>query len=369
MNNNQMQQPKEIRKINTSDLHFDPENPRFYRLGAGEMPENSIIEEMIDDEGLLDLMRSIGEQGYFQGEPLLVVEEGGRSIVIEGNRRLAAVKLLKGEIRPPQRRVNSVGQVIREINVTPEETLPCIIYPTRKEVLRYLGYRHITGIKEWDSLSKARYLSKVRNEFYLGMDPPIPESEQMIRLAKDIGSRSDYVAQLLAALKLYERAESEEFFRLKITQNDVEFSYLTTALSYNNITDWLGLEDRKDITQSSLTSPHLKELFAWMFVQDQQGRTILGESRRLKELAAVIGSESALAALRRDGDLSIAYLYSEGPNEALNNALENAIKHAATAWNLVLSTTEISGSHEGLADQLFSHARSIRNHIRSGRED
>lgn len=357
--------PEPITQVATSDLHFDPDNPRFFRLGRGHLPEDSIIEEMIDDEGLLDLMRSIGEQGYFQGEPLLVTEEGGRYVVIEGNRRLAAVKLLKGEIQAPPRRAQSVRQVISEARVLPDESLPCIIYPSRHEVLRYLGYRHITGIKEWDSLSKARYLASVRDAFYSELQIPA----QMKSLANDIGSRSDYVAQLLAALNLYDTAEGNTFFGLRMSQNDVEFSYLTTALSYSNITDWLGLENRKDTVQTDLNRDHLKELFAWMFVQDQQGRTILGESRKLKELAAVIGSESGLASLRRDGDLGTAFLFSEGPLEALSIALESAIKHTRTAWELLLETPEITAAHEGLADELFDNIRNIRNHIRSKRED
>lgn len=354
-----------ITPVATESLRFDPDNPRFYRLGRGDISEVSIIEEMIDDEGLLDLMRSIGEQGYFQGEPLLVVEEGGRYVVIEGNRRLAAVKLLKDEIQAPPRRAQSVRQIINEAQIPPGDSLPCIIYPSRQDVLRYLGYRHITGIKEWDSLSKARYLARVRDTFYSGLQIPA----QMKSLANDIGSRSDYVAQLLAALNLYNTAEDGGFFGLRMSQNDVEFSYLTTALSYSNVTDWLGLENRKDTVQAKLNRDHLKELFAWMFVQDQQGRTILGESRKLKELAAVIGSKSGLVSLRKDGDLSTAFLFSEGPLEALSSALESAIKHTRTAWELLLETPEITAVHEGLADELFDNIRNIRNHIRSKREE
>jgi hypothetical protein len=354
-----------ITQVPTGNLHFDPDNPRFYRLGRGDLSEYSIIEEMVDNEGLFDLMRSIGEQGYFQGEPLLVAEEEGRYVVIEGNRRLAAVKLLKGEIQAPPRRTQSVRQLIDEAKTLPGDSLPCIIYSSRQDVLRYLGYRHITGIKQWDSLSKARYLASVRDTFYSRL--PIPE--QMKSLANDIGSRSDYVAQLLAAFNLYDTAENSSFFGLRISQNDVEFSYLTTALNYTNITDWLGLESRKDTVQSGLNQEHLKELFAWMFVQDQQGRTILGESRNLKELAAVIGSESGIASLRKDGDLSTAFLFSEGPLEALSNALENAIKHTRTAWELLLETPEITAAHEGLVDELFENIRNIRNHIRFKREE
>ena len=84
--------PPPIVRFRTADLHFDPKNPRFYRLNDAT-EDQRVIEEMLDDEGVQDLMASIGQKGYFEGEPLLVTREGGRLIVVEGNRRLAAVKL------------------------------------------------------------------------------------------------------------------------------------------------------------------------------------------------------------------------------------------------------------------------------------
>ncbi|MCP4103959.1 MAG: hypothetical protein GY749_00240 [Desulfobacteraceae bacterium] len=41
------------------------------------------------------------------------------------------------------------------------DTIPVIIYPSRDHILDYLGYRHITGIKEWESLAKTKYLHKL----------------------------------------------------------------------------------------------------------------------------------------------------------------------------------------------------------------
>ena len=103
-------------------------------------------------------MRSIGQKGYFEGEPLLLIEENDSYVVVEGNRRLAAVKLLNQQIPPPSRRSNSVAQIRDEAVEPAPVELPCILYSSRRDVMRYLGYRHITGIREWDALSKAKYL-------------------------------------------------------------------------------------------------------------------------------------------------------------------------------------------------------------------
>lgn len=354
----------EVRRINTVDLQFDPQNPRFYRLNdAHSVP--AVIEEMLDDEGVQDLMRSIGQKGYFEGEPLLVTREGGQLIVVEGNRRLAAVKLLNQQIPPPARRRASVAQIISEVAVTPPTELPCIEYPSRREVMRYLGYRHITGIKEWDSLSKARYLADIRIEFYA----ELPQSAQMKALANDIGSRGDYVGQLLTALGLYIQAEDTKFFELPMAAKDVEFSYLTTALNYKKITDWLGLAGRVDIEMPGLNIDNLKRAFSWMFPKDQQGRTIIGESRNLDQLADIVSSPEAVRVLEETGKLAEAYLYSEGPQLALIRALEQAQERVQVVWGMLPKTKPLTPQHLEQSEVLAEDTRAIRNYLREKLED
>ena len=120
-----MTTPQKIKFIPTSELHFDPENPRFYRLND-RTSVDAVIEEMLADEGVQELMLSIGQQGYFEGEPLLIAaDQNGKLIVVEGNRRLAATKLLNGEISPPKRRSASVKLIRDEAQHAPPTELPC----------------------------------------------------------------------------------------------------------------------------------------------------------------------------------------------------------------------------------------------------
>jgi len=354
-----------VRFIATAALAFDPDNPRFYRLNDATSVD-AVIEEMLDDENVQDLMLSIGQKGYFEGEPLLVIEQGKDNfIVVEGNRRLAAVKLLNGEIQPPDRRTASIREIRDGIVIPAPSELPCLVYRQRRDVLRYLGYRHITGIKEWDSLSKAKYLAELRDEFYAD----VALNEQLKGLANDIGSRSDYVGQLLTALGLYVNAENNRFFGLPIQAKDVEFSYITTALSYNKIHTWLGLESRIDIEMPRLDLDNLKKAFGWMFSKDQLGNTILGESRNLYQLAAVVSSPSAIAVLEETARLSEAYLYTDGPEAALGEALSQAAAKAKVVWNMLPKTKPLTEQHLTQAEDLFDQVRSIRSHLRDKLEE
>src|SRR5437588_164823 len=86
-------------------LHFDPRNPRFpTRKSLDVSAERQVLEWMLDDATIIELMKSIGESGYFEVEPLLVIakpKEQGHFLVIEGNRRLAALILLNYPQRAP----------------------------------------------------------------------------------------------------------------------------------------------------------------------------------------------------------------------------------------------------------------------------
>jgi hypothetical protein len=357
-----------ITMIDTDQLSFDPENPRFYRLNDASSVE-AVLEEMLDDESVQDLMLSIGSKGYFGGEPLLVTpSNGGGYTVVEGNRRLAATKLLNGQLLPPARRSASIAQLRSGVSSEPPTKLPCLVYDHRKDVLRYLGYRHITGVKQWDSLSKAMYLLQLRTEFHSALE----RSQQLKALADDIGSRPDYVAQLLTALGLYTAAKDTRppFFGLPVRLEDVEFSYITTALGYRKIAEWLGLESKGDYEMLGLKRDELKLAFGWMFSKDQVGRTVVGESRRLSMLADVVVSEQAVAKLQETSNLDEAYLYTGGPEAALSTALTQAIEKVRVVWDMIGSSTQPpTKDHLQESEDLFVRARDVRNFLRNKVED
>jgi hypothetical protein len=92
-----MAEPKATELVPIENLRFDPDNPRLPSSVDGHK-ESEVLKWMLESATLPELMAAIGEQGYFVGEPLLVVpankSKGNVYKVIEGNRRLAAVMLL-----------------------------------------------------------------------------------------------------------------------------------------------------------------------------------------------------------------------------------------------------------------------------------
>ena len=100
------------RRLSVARLLLDKRNPRLGRETGVETPRE-IVQYLFDHDKALDVADSIATHGYFENEPLLAVSEGGRYVVVEGNRRLAALKalddpdLLQGKMRNKVKRLIS----------------------------------------------------------------------------------------------------------------------------------------------------------------------------------------------------------------------------------------------------------------------
>ncbi len=310
-----------------SDLYFDPENPRFAALSFDKSDECAVIRHMNDEESLIDLLRSIADAGYFSGEPLLVYRNRGRLIVAEGNRRLSALKVLNN---PDLLDLPSVREIADHPNHRPE-TVPCIEFARREDILVYLGYKHITGTKSWGSLEKAIYLNQLKN-MLLADKPDLQGQDDAVHkmLARQIGSQSPTVAKTLAAYKIFERGKEREaktgrFFDIQgLGAQDIDFSLIYTALGYESIYTHLGLSASSDVAQQNFNEEGGQELIRWLFKEDEKGRRVVSDSRRLKELSRVLKSGAATARLRETGDLELAFRLSDGYIAAFVKALDAA---------------------------------------------
>lgn len=337
-----------------ASLHFDRNNPRFPPKVA-QGPLEDLMQRFVRDERLMEIIESIGNHGFFPGEPLLVVPDGDDDYrVVEGNRRLAALKLLVRDLEPPIGRT-SIEEAVEAANFRPKK-VPCLVFDDENEILRYLGFRHITGIKAWSALQKARYAERMYQNYKM-----LPEDEGLRLLARETGSRRDTVGQMLTALKLYDRAEENNFFGLPIVPEQIEFSVLGTALSYSALTEFLGLESRSDIKVKGLEERALKDLFDWLFVIEGRSKPIVTESRNLRKLAAVVSSDTAIKELRKSGNLDQAYELSSGPEEALAGSLRTALRRLETAQSLVPKVPKISDEHMELAEGLAETAAAVQD--------
>ncbi len=341
--------------INISNLKFDPENPRVPIELLGVTDETKILEYMIKSGNVTELMCSMAELGYTDAEPLLAVKDkqGEKYTVVEGNRRLAALKLLNNP-ELAKLRSETIVSIVESALVIPTE-IPCIVYPTRDDILDYLGYRHITGVKEWGALEKATYL----NMLYEKHKKEGLEREDIYRkLAKMIGSRMDYVRKLHMSYNLYVLANSNAFYGLKDT-DDFAFSWITAALGYVEIQNYIGLGEG-EYTVENINQEKYEKLFKWLF-----NRKIVSESRRIRDLAEVIGSEKAIEKLEDGYSLDEALLYSSHPEDVFTQLLLDSRDKLRKAMSQIEPLKEMPEDAESLLSDILKLTNSIKGALQA----
>jgi len=82
-----------------TDIHLDPKNVRLETPDA--TVEADIIEDLFVNEGALELVEGISKVGYLTHDTPIVVKRRGKYIVVEGNRRVAALKAIQNPMIVP----------------------------------------------------------------------------------------------------------------------------------------------------------------------------------------------------------------------------------------------------------------------------
>ncbi|MFC4395594.1 hypothetical protein [Arthrobacter sedimenti] len=286
--------------LSVEELLLDEENPRLANPGASQI---DLLRALFFQESLEELALSFQRNGYFQEEPLVTIRAtNGDTIVVEGNRRLATLKLLLDPSLLDQ--IEGDRRKWPVLSATERERLllvPTIRYPDRETVAPYLGFRHITGARTWKPLQKARFVAGL-----------VAGGRSLKEVQGLIGDPQAQAAQkMYQSYVLYEqiRIELPDFDMSPITEN---FSLLETFLSSASIKRFLGLPPGLPGTaiSSLIAGEHLSDLeqvLIWIFGNDEEP-AVIRDSREIKsKLAPVVANERALAVLTRTYDLESAY--------------------------------------------------------------
>lgn len=330
-----MSEPK-YEKINFNRLKLDDNNPRLPK-SMHSKSEEEIIEYMLLEASTIELMQAIGENGFFAGEQLLVVKENDNTYcVVEGNRRLVAVKLLNNPSLAKVQKIK-VQKVFDEAEFYPT-SIPCLIFDEKDEILRYLGYRHITGIKSWKLLEKARYLYQLKHTEF-----PETSFKQACRdLAKMIGSRRDYVERIIIGYEVYQKIEDAGFYKiLGLNDTTFYFNYIADSLSRTNIRDFLGIDLSHETPISNLNLKNLKKWTSWLFEKNNQNKTrLIGDSSHLNKLNKVLGNVKALNAFERGESLDKSFELTEETDKIFANSIRKSLEYLEQANSLTHKLNE-----------------------------
>lgn len=313
-------------------LRLDPDNPRFV-TDRDTADLATFLPWFNADADFVAVASSISANGYHAAEPLLVAprDDGDeRLVVVEGNRRFAAILVLLDPALLP--RVSEFRELSKEAELDELQELPCLVYESRNQILDYLGNRHVVGVKEWKPLAKARYVKQLR-----ARAKELGEDESDKALAKRIGSNAPYVRRLLNSLQAFESVE------LKQPKDEARFSILQTALQYNRIADWVGIGVRTPEGEERVKLDSLQELADWTLAPADPSKPTSAprvNTRRLPLLNDVVDNTEALDAFRNGETLERAHRLTGAAATALLEAMNEAGEAIAGAVNQANRLTE-----------------------------
>lgn len=198
--------------INLDDLLLDTKNPRF--IVPPNASQQNIIEYLVLHEDVIELSHGINKNhNLFAGERIIAIKDNDKYIVLEGNRRVCACKILMNPELLRNVRPASISSLIaydetkkniRNINVD--------VMPNRTIAQSSLAAKHIDGIKKWSPISKYKYFA---NSFDSGRS--IEEIEQITGVSKTkiIAGIKDYrKIDYILNLSLWTEKEKEKYLDL-----------------------------------------------------------------------------------------------------------------------------------------------------------
>ena len=318
------------------DLYLDPKNPR---LGRHYANANSSQEEILDvmnewtlDELAISYIENIEIGGFWTHEALLVVEEElygeQQFVVVEGNRRLAALIYLCRAVNGENvsKKWQLLVENLKEDDLEKFEKLfnhvPYIQADSRQDIEAFLGFRHVTGIKQWNPEEKAQYIAWLIDE--RGMT-----YEEVMR---KIGSKTRTVRENYISYQLLLQIEFDvEDFSPKYAEDRFSVMYLT--LKKPGVQKYLQIDLGTDPETAKRPVPedHLKNLenFArWLFGDDKRP-PLFADSRQADDFNTILESPEAVRYLEGNEKPNFDYalqLTNKDEREIIrliNNASDN----------------------------------------------
>lgn len=316
----------EKKPISIDELKFDVNNPRL----VGEHLRHDatdflIIQKMAESADIAELIISIVENTFVDFEPIVVIPDGDLYRVLEGNRRLAAIKLINDEnlaASLAQDLKLRISQPVSDSVLESIQNIPSIVVKQEADAQSYIGFKHINGPHKWTSFAKAKFVTKW-----------FKEGSKIEVIAKKVGDKNQTVKDLISGMLVLEQAENEEIFDIsdRTKRGVFGFSHLYTALNRKEYRDYLGLD--KEWTETLSENPikhskieHLENVMKYMYgsKKDNIDSVIGSQNPHLKQLGAVFKNPIATQMLIETNNLQTALEETEEKSAVFEKYLISA---------------------------------------------
>ena len=354
-------------------LSLDPLNPRLGRNNTGRDVSEETVLDLMRDWTLDELAVSFLEGGgFWTHEALLVTREKlyGKSclVVVEGNRRVAALKYLRDAVegRPASKKWEDIAAS----GETPDDLFTKVPYfeaDSRNDIWAFLGFRHVTGIKEWKPAEKAEFIARMIDE----------QGMSYRQVMRKIGSKTQTVRQNYISYRMLLQMEEaiEDFPRDEVEDR---FSVMYLSLRTEGVQKYLQIDIQADpeTARKPVPQKRLKQLanFAlWMFGTDDRP-PLFTDSRQVDNFGKILESKDAVEYLERHAapSFEVAYRTAGGDEQEIVRLVQAAadnVELALTRAHLHAKSKALQHAVERLgadADQLLRIFPKIREKLGEG---
>jgi len=134
-------------QLDESNIRIDIKNPS----------QDAIIQDLFANEGAMQIVESVLRNGFFNNELPVVLKEGKKYIVLEGNRRMAALKAIINPRLVPSFE-SKINALINGQDISPLREVELKVAPSRDDASRLISSIHtIQSRRPWRPLRQAYF--------------------------------------------------------------------------------------------------------------------------------------------------------------------------------------------------------------------
>ncbi len=356
--------PHQLREteVDLSHLFLDPNNPRYADLGdvKGYISESRIHEEAVQaraqlriEAGPYDLQQlqdSIKNIGFQPMDRLVVVDlpQSGHYMVVEGNRRLAALKRLAAD--------DASGDITLEDDVKKSigKVPVLVIDDSNKEARDYFarvlqGVRHVASVKPWGPYQQAQLIRRM-----------LDQGQQISDIKEVLGLSTPRINSLRRVYNALEQMRNDSEYESEA--KPMLFSHFEEAFKKPEIRTWLGWDEK---LQLCLHDEHRQMFYAWCVEIEVDGRKVrkIEDAKDIRFLSRVLDDE-----VQKDNFYNMPYFtLADANSKVIGNVPEidwrSILKHNLNVLNSVgaLDLSHATSDDVSLLEKVKDACSSLMN--------
>ena len=291
-------------------LLLDPNNFRYQdESGFVTAEERRFHEDSVQDrasrrlrkEALADLKRSILTNGFLPVERLVVRPYGeakDKYLVVEGNRRLAALRWIRED--------HEAGVEIPAEVLAVLDAVPVVLIPDGVDESLYLsimGIRHVAGIRQWGGYQRAKLVTELRDKYGL-------ESGEV---AERLGLSTVEVNRRYRAFKALGQMQADPEYGER--SDPSMYAIFHEAVAIPVVREWLGWNEATSLFENEEELHQFYELIAPTEPDEGPARqakiTTFSQVRQLRVILPLAEARRVLLNPDRDFDTAVGIAKAE----------------------------------------------------------